>query len=965
MEYYAIFIPNNTSNFAIKSFYNDKAEALAALKVHKDARMKSFPSSEEAVYFYLHGPADGGGSTGGGGGAAAAASLVPPGSPIPPAERKVPKSPFIAPSSQKLVAFRKLIEANNVEEVRATIQQNPRYLISSGDTPTILKEGPRYNALHITAIEGRGEICRLILQTIESATYIELLHGQRSASTDEVTAILLDLYLNTPDKCRNETPLHFAAKLGWVEVVRELIAFPQCQVKPNADGLYPRDIICSRARPANNTPEVRAAIDALLRENFFVPVIRAEDNTLPPVVGEPFSPTELPKLEGAGPRDKLGARREIKAYAGPMDHDKAQRFCKRWKTPPRLKVLGSAAAKVQSDGKLSELRQCSTPIKGGTARRLLFANRSFDGRLEEVTATGMDGEQVEEEEEEEEEEEQRNNNNHSLVEASLDESLVQPVEKLLPDDNGNHLRLSVPYTPNRLFFSYRTNHLANASFDTNGSYCDSEPDEGNFSYVCEETQTLYGKANVTESPSFKERSIRLADPAKGLETVGRMLAEKEQVGWKEHWSFLGTFCNMAEEAGLTLLDRYLAQRKQQLEGASRQPEPIVPPADTGEEVPAVQRGDAGDRSFSDELNMICESTEKMTLNMAGDGELHRTAVSNPYRCLLNSLHVFGTRLVNNVAKATAKPGDCTAAEMFQGEIRKVEKLLENYRNDGAFRVVDFSKVHSLFAYLIVANVAHNRTGEELASIWRPLVQTNGSLHDAAKCVGTFLEQYSSLAATITPLDFADQSGWSENEHIAPCGCRTGATTIHAGTGGAPGIMERMNKRREKRAIRTTPASEPVPAPVVVDFHTYRSGGGKEPLQLNGSKDEEELYYSCSDSENEQEEDAFFTPPSSPKALRKDRNGNNSSGHHETTDGLLNGAIHADEGALLNGSMDTSPVVEERQEQQQKASYTAFISETMPTKQDFDVWNVLKMVEIDPQAHPHVHAWKCAMVEYGS
>lgn len=57
---------------AIKSFYNDKAEALAALKVHKDARMKSFPSSEEAVYFYLHGPADGGGSTGGGGGAAAA-----------------------------------------------------------------------------------------------------------------------------------------------------------------------------------------------------------------------------------------------------------------------------------------------------------------------------------------------------------------------------------------------------------------------------------------------------------------------------------------------------------------------------------------------------------------------------------------------------------------------------------------------------------------------------------------------------------------------------------------------------------------------------------------------------------------------------------------------------------------------------------------------------------------------------
>uniref|UniRef100_A0A182K616 ANKLE2 third alpha/beta domain-containing protein n=1 Tax=Anopheles christyi TaxID=43041 RepID=A0A182K616_9DIPT len=925
MEYYAIFIPNSTSNFAIKSFYNDKAEALAALKVHKDARMKSFSSSEEAVYFYLHGPADGGGTGGGGGNASP--TTVAPGSPIPSADRKVPKSPFIGPSTQKLVAFRKLIEANNVEEVRATIQHNPRYLISSGDTPTILKEGPRYNALHITAIEGKGEICRLILQTIESASYIELLHGQRTSSTDEVTAILLDLYLNTPDKCRNETPLHFAAKLGWVEVVKELIAFPQCQVKPNKDGLYPRDIICSRAKEANNTAEIREAIDALLKENFFVPVIRAEDNTLPPIVGEPFSPTELPKLDAAS-KDKLIARREIKAYAGPMDHDKAQRFCKRWKTPPRLKVLGNAG-KVQSDGKLSEMRKCSTPIKG-TARRLLFANRSFDGKLE----GGNDGG----------EQEQRNNN---LIETSLDESLERE-EKFIPDDNGNHLRMPVPYTPNRLFFSYRTNHLANNSFDTNGSYCDSEPDEGNFSYVCDETQTLYGKGNVTESPSFKERSIRLTDPAKGLETVGRMLAEKEQVGWKEHWSFLGTFCNIAEETGLTMLERYLAQRKQQIEGVNKVQEIS---ASTMEEVPALH---GVERSFNDALNMICESTEKMSLSMAGDADLQRTAVSNPYRCLLNSLHVFGTRLVNNVAKSSSKSVE-TAAETFQSEIRKVEKLLENYRNDVAFRVVDFSKVHSLFAYLIVSNVPHNRTGEELANIWHPLLQTT-ALIETAKCVGKFLAQFSNIASTITPLDFGNQAEWSENGHILPCCCRTDMT-IHTFTGNQ-GIMERMNKRREKRAIRTVSASELAPAPspspaVVVDFHTYRSGGN-DPLLLNGSHDEEELYYSCSDSENEQE-DAFFTPPSSPKLLRKDRNGNSA----ETYATLLN---DTDVTVELNGSLDTVSPVEDVEES--KENYTVFIADTLPTQQDFDVWNVLKMVEIDPEMHPHVHAWKCAMVEHG-
>uniref|UniRef100_A0A182Y5X4 ANKLE2 third alpha/beta domain-containing protein n=1 Tax=Anopheles stephensi TaxID=30069 RepID=A0A182Y5X4_ANOST len=955
MEYYAIFIPNNTSNFAIKSFYNDKIEALGALKLHKDARMKAFSTSEEAVYFYLHGPSEGapGGTVGGSGGVAA---LGAPGSPIPSAERKVPKSPFVGPSSQKLVAFRKLIEANNIDEVRTMIQQNPRYLISSGDTPTILKEGPRYNALHITAIEGRSEICRLILQTIENPSYIELLHGQRTSSTDEVTAILLDLYLNTPDKCRNETPLHFAAKLGWVAVVKELIAFPQCLVKPNADGLYPREIICSRAKQANNTPETRDAINALLQENFFVPVIRTEDNSLPPIVGEPFSPTELPQLNE--PRDKLTARREIKAYAGPMDYEKAQRFCKRWKTPPRLRIVG--AGRVQSEGKLSDMRKSSTPIRA--AARRLFANRSFDGRLEEGVGGGEGQQQL-----------NTNNNNNTLLDSSLDESVVEPIDdKLIADDNGNHLRMAaVPYTPNRLFFSYR-NHLANNSFDTDGSYCDNELDDGNISYVCDETQTLYGKSNVTESPSFKERSIRLTDPSKGIETVGRMLAKKEQVGWKEYWKFLGTFCDVEDATGLLLLEKYLAQKKQQLAGGGHQPdqrEGSVCAASPGEPSPPCQK----ERSFADELNMICESTEKMSLNMAD--ELQRTPVSNPYRCLLNSLHVFGIRLVNNMLKPTAKS---SVAETFQLQIRQLEKLLENYRNDSAFRKIDFSKVHALFAYLIVTNVPHNRPatsgGEERSSVWN-LLARDESLNEPARCIAKLLTQFSvDPSLLVAPLDFGDlaemeqhaKTFWESNAHIVPCGCRTDASPAqqhHANAG--KGILERMNKRREKRAFRTTStsssASEAATGPVaemVVDFHTYRSGGsGRESAaQLNGSLEEDERYYSCSDSENEQDDDTFFTPPSSPKALRRGENDHNgNSGPKETANHALN---MVDDVAATNGMLGRS--MEEEEE-----IYTAFLAGSLPTQEDLDVWNVLKMVDVDPQTYPHVHGWKCAMMEYSS
>lgn len=46
---------------------------------------------------------------------------------------------FKGPKSQELVIFRKLIEEGDLAGVKKTMWDNPRYLISSGDTPAILK----------------------------------------------------------------------------------------------------------------------------------------------------------------------------------------------------------------------------------------------------------------------------------------------------------------------------------------------------------------------------------------------------------------------------------------------------------------------------------------------------------------------------------------------------------------------------------------------------------------------------------------------------------------------------------------------------------------------------------------------------------------------------------------------------------------------------------------------------------
>lgn len=48
-------------------------------------------------------------------------------------------SQFKGPKLQEMIQFRKVIESGNLEEVRRMVWENPRYLVSSGDTPSILQ----------------------------------------------------------------------------------------------------------------------------------------------------------------------------------------------------------------------------------------------------------------------------------------------------------------------------------------------------------------------------------------------------------------------------------------------------------------------------------------------------------------------------------------------------------------------------------------------------------------------------------------------------------------------------------------------------------------------------------------------------------------------------------------------------------------------------------------------------------
>ncbi|KAF7397844.1 hypothetical protein HZH68_009066 [Vespula germanica] len=400
--FHAVYIPyennesldNNTKNNL--HIYTNKIDALKVIKEHKTGRLKTFKTYTDAEEYATTGHEQ--------------IYNCPNNSfnvGVPVIEEK--SSNFKGPKTQDLICFKKLIESGDLDAVKDTIWGNPRYLISSGDTPAILQEGCRYNALHIAAKAGWADICELILNTVGDTEFMQLFYGEEgNKSYVDRADVMLDLYLNTPDKGLNETPLHFAVKFGFRDVVKVFVSYSQCiKTLTNKFGQAPIDMICKRKCQGNEL--LIKEIHMLLEEQYYVPVLRADDKTMQPTIGEPFSPTSPLNFNN----DPISPRVKVRAFAGPMTKSQAVEFRKKWKTPPR---------------------RCITPIKKD---------------IQEISIL--------------------NSSNENLT-------------------------------------------------------------------------------------------LRLQDTEKGLERIGRNLAEEYQVSWKEYWHFLNDFADFHCVDGLAKLEKYLEQR---------------------------------------------------------------------------------------------------------------------------------------------------------------------------------------------------------------------------------------------------------------------------------------------------------------------------------------------------------------------------------------------------------------------
>lgn len=320
--------------------YTDKKDALQAVKLMKGARFKAFSNQEDAEKFakgicdYYPSPSK----------STPCVSPVKPGVSIAKADNmevdtinREKANSYKSPRTQDLTAkLRKAVEKGDETAFSELVWSNPRYLIGSGDNPTIVQEGCRYNVMHVAAKENQAGISQLLLDILENPDFMRLMYpDDEEAMLQKRIRYIVDLYLNTPDKAGFETPLHFACKFGCPEVVNVLCSHPDTDKScKNKDGQRPCEVICSRK---NKTEEIKQKIIDYLEDRYYVPLLRAADNTCQPIIGAPWSPESSESLSlihchMRSPKDPMMT---VTAFAGPLSPSKADDFRRTWKTPPR------------------------------------------------------------------------------------------------------------------------------------------------------------------------------------------------------------------------------------------------------------------------------------------------------------------------------------------------------------------------------------------------------------------------------------------------------------------------------------------------------------------------------------------------------------------------------------------------------------------------------------------------------
>lgn len=202
--------------------------------------------------------------------------------------------------------------------------------------------------------------------------------------------------------------------------------------------------------------------------------------------------------------------------------------------------------------------------------------------------------------------------------------------------------------------------------------------------------------SICDMPGFTERNLKLADVDKGLEVVGRCLAKAQNVGWKEFWSFLGDFVDIASTEGLTKFENYLQQKID---------EKMKPP----QSLPLQSLRAQSTVVESSPLSNICRGFNKFHLssdsNIIDNPQTSHITPSSPsafnaYLCVEKSCQVFAKHLMKPITQQSANLA--VVNDALTTELGRLKSLVCSYKVDPRFFAIDFRSTHSRFAHILVA-----------------------------------------------------------------------------------------------------------------------------------------------------------------------------------------------------------------------------------------------------------------------
>lgn len=326
-----------------------------------------------------------------------------------------------------------------------------------------------------------------------------------------------------------------------------------------------------------------------------------------------------------------------------------QTFRKRWKTPPRL--LGSPAALLKSPG------QDQSPINGSpltsypnaVIRQRCTPNRTPQRQFTPTLSVG------------------------------------KPMRRLF--DNGVAEDVNVNSTSNQTPFKNYRDH----------SHDDSLNDSMMIGTSALNSQSEFSfNENQYNSPGFKERNLKLADPEKGWEVIGRGLAKDQRVTWREHWAFLDEFIDISSNEGLTKFEMYLQDRLD---------ERMKPPslaAITQRKLQLTPLPVTPVTKISQKLHKLRIEKDQQ------DGSFNNARASTPsspnafhaYSCVEKSCRIYANRLLKPIAQNPTNI--VTVNDVLVGELNRLKSLICSYKQDIRFFGIDFQATHSRFAHIIVA-----------------------------------------------------------------------------------------------------------------------------------------------------------------------------------------------------------------------------------------------------------------------